>query len=94
MTSESASDAQPKVMLYALSTCSHCKSVKKILESRGIEYESIEVDLFEGDERKKILETVKQYNDRVTFPTTVIGETVIVGSKKDKIEEALSRLEA
>jgi glutaredoxin len=79
-------------MLFALSTCSHCKEVKRLLDSRDVEYRTIEVDLLEGEDRKKAIEEVKQYNSRATFPTTVIGDTVIVGSKKDQIKEALAQL--
>ena len=80
-----------KTLLFALSTCSHCKDVKKLFDSRNIQYERIEVDLLEGEERKAAIERVKQYNPRVTFPTTVIGETVIVGNKKEQIEKALAQ---
>ncbi len=87
-----SSEESPKILLFALSTCSHCKAVKRLLDSRGIEYEKIEVDLLQGEDRKQAIENVKRHNDRVTFPTTVIGETVVVGDKKEKIENALDRL--
>jgi len=92
MAAENHSESSPKVLLYALSTCSHCKDVKKFLDGRNIEYESVEVDLLEGDERKRVVEQVKQYNSRVTFPTTVVGDKVIIGNKKDKIEAALNQM--
>jgi glutaredoxin len=91
MTVETHSESSPRVLLFALSTCSHCKDVKRFLDSRGIQYESIYVDLLEGDERKRVIEQVKEYNSRVTFPTTVIGGEVIVGNKKDKLEAALEK---
>jgi glutaredoxin len=93
MDSENRAENRPPVILFALSTCSHCKDVKKLLDSRKVEYRKIEVDLLEGEDRKKAIEQVKQYNSRVTFPTTVIGETTVVGNKKDRIEEALARIE-
>ena len=93
MNSEDRVENRPQVILFALSTCSHCKDVKKLLDGRQIEYRRIEVDLLEGDDRKKAIEQVKAYNSRVTFPTTVIGETVIVGNKKGRIEKALAKIE-
>ncbi|MGA6926313.1 MAG: glutaredoxin family protein [Desulfosarcina sp.] len=78
-----------RVKLFSLSTCSHCKAVKKILAQYHIDVDVIDVDRLEGDTRKKALKEVKQYNDRVTFPTTVIGEKVIVGNKIDRIKTAL-----
>ncbi|MBW2678844.1 MAG: glutaredoxin family protein, partial [Deltaproteobacteria bacterium] len=56
-----------KVKLYTLSTCSHCKSTKRLLAECTIEYDFVEVDLLEGDERKVILEDIKKVNPRCSF---------------------------
>jgi glutaredoxin len=77
------------VKVYSLSTCSHCKATKKLLGDCEIKYEFEDVDLLEGDERKAILEDVKKYNPRCSFPTIIIGEKVIVGFKEKEIKEAL-----
>ena len=77
------------VKLYTLSTCSHCKSTKKLLNECTIEYEFIDVDLLEGEERKAILEDIKKVNPRCSFPTLIIGDKVIVGYKEKDIKEAL-----
>ena len=45
--------------------------------------------MLEGDERKAILEDVKKFNPKCSFPTIIIGEKVIVGYKEDEIKEAL-----
>jgi glutaredoxin len=47
------------------------------------------VDKLEGDERKAIIEDVKKFNPRCSFPTIIIGETVVVGYKEKEIKEAL-----
>ena len=75
--------------LYALSTCSHCKSTKKFLSKCNVEYNYIEVDDLEGDERKAILADIKELNPRCSFPTIKINDNVIVGFKEDQIREAL-----
>jgi glutaredoxin-like protein NrdH len=75
--------------LYALSTCSHCKSTKKLLTECDVEYDYIEVDDLEGEERKAILADIKEMNPRCSFPTIKINETVIVGYKEKQIKEAL-----
>jgi hypothetical protein len=49
----------------------------------------VDVDLLEGEERKAILEDVKKFNPRCSFPTIIIGDTVIVGYKEEEIREAL-----
>jgi glutaredoxin len=80
---------QPAVKIFSLSTCSHCKSTKRLLDECTIQYEFIEVDLLQGDERKAILDDVKKFNPRCSFPTIIIGQKVIVGYKEQEIKEAL-----
>ncbi|MCJ8500987.1 glutaredoxin family protein [Desulfatitalea alkaliphila] len=77
------------VKVYSLSTCSHCKSTKKLLDECTIQYEFVDVDLLEGEERKAILEDVRKFNPKCSFPTIIIGEKVIVGFKENQIKEAL-----
>lgn len=84
---ESKKDAE--VQLYGLSTCSHCKATKQLLDECTVKYHVIDVDLLDGDERKAIIEDVKKFNPRCSFPTIIIGETVIVGYKENEIKEAL-----
>ncbi len=81
--------APEPIKVFSLSTCSHCKSVKKLLSDCTVKYEFVDVDLLTGDERKAILEDVKKFNPRCSFPTIIIGETVVVGYKEGKIKEAL-----
>jgi glutaredoxin len=77
------------VKLYSLSTCSHCKSTKRLLDECSVAYDFVDVDLLEGDERRAIIEDVKKFNPRCSFPTIIIGEKVIVGYKEQEIKEAL-----
>jgi glutaredoxin len=77
------------VKVYSLSTCSHCRSVKKLMDACTVKYEFVDVDILKGEERKAILEDVKKFNPRCSFPTIIIGDKVIVGYKEEKIKEAL-----
>ena len=77
------------VKMYTLSTCSHCKSTKKFLNDCKVKYEATDVDLLDGEERAAILEDVKKWNPRCTFPTIIIGDKVIIGYREDEIKEAL-----
>lgn len=77
------------IKVYSLSTCSHCKAAKRFLGECTLKYDFVDVDLLEGEERKAILEDVKKFNPRCSFPTIVIGETVVVGYKEKEIKEAL-----
>ena len=77
------------VKIYSLTTCSHCKATKKLLSECTVKYEYVDVDVFKGEERKAILEDVKKFNPKCSFPTIIIGEKVIIGYKEAEIKEAL-----
>ena len=77
------------IKLYALSTCSHCKNTKKLLDENGVEYDVVEVDLCQGQEREDMINEVRKYNPNCSFPTLIIGDKVIVGFKENDIREAL-----
>lgn len=79
----------PNVKIYTLSTCSHCKATKKLLNDCNVKYEFVDVDLLEEEDQKAVMNEVKKYNARCTFPTILIGDKVIVGYQEDKIKEAL-----
>ncbi len=79
----------PVVKLYTLSTCSHCKKTKKLLDKCSIKFDFTDVDLLTGDERKRMVAEVKKLNAECTFPTITIGDKVIVGFKEQEIMEAL-----
>lgn len=81
--------SEKPIKLYSLSTCSHCKSTKKFLSDCTILYEFVDVDLLEGEERQAILDDVRKFNPKCSFPTIIIGDTVIVGFKEEEIKEAL-----
>jgi glutaredoxin len=78
------------VKLYSLSTCSHCKAVKKLLARHNIEFDVVEVDRLEKSQRDDTIAEVKQHNERLSFPTTVIGDEVVVGYKANHIKKLLS----
>ena len=81
--------ADVTVKMYTLSTCSHCRRTKEFFASLGIEFEFTDVDLLTGDERRDVVELVRKINSRVSYPTILIGDTVIVGFKETEIREAL-----
>lgn len=78
----------PTVRLFALSTCGHCKAVKKLL-AELVPYELVEVDLLEGDARTEAIAQVKQYNPGCTFPTVIIGDSIIIGHREEELRQAL-----
>jgi glutaredoxin-like protein NrdH len=56
-----------------------------------VDYDYIDVDQLEGDERREMVDKLKKLNPALSFPTIVIdeGDTVIVGFKKDDLKKAL-----
>jgi glutaredoxin-like protein NrdH len=80
---------QPKVFLYALSTCGHCRATKKLLDDNGVKYDFVDVDLLSRDELRKVLGEVAKVNPQQSFPTILIGGRVIVGNREPEILEAL-----
>ncbi len=78
------------VKIYSLSTCSHCKAAKKFLSDASVSYDFTDVDLLEGDEKALVLNEVRKYNPRLTFPTIIINnDRVIIGFQDREIKEAL-----
>ncbi|MCK4550147.1 MAG: glutaredoxin family protein [Candidatus Krumholzibacteria bacterium] len=77
------------VKMYTLSTCSHCRRTKEFFASQGIEFEFTDVDLLTGDERRDAVEQIRKINPRVSYPTILIGDTVIIGFQEIDIKEAL-----
>jgi glutaredoxin-like protein NrdH len=77
------------VRLYSLSTCGHCTAAKKLLDSCSVAYEFTDVDLLADKDRTATLDVVKKFNPRYTFPTIIIGDTVIIGFHENEIREAL-----
>jgi glutaredoxin-like protein NrdH len=88
-TKEPVMPENNNVMLYALSTCVHCKNTKQFLDECGTSYEYVYVDQLQGDERKRVVEEVKKLNPSLSFPTLLIDGKVIVGFKKEEIKELL-----
>jgi glutaredoxin len=79
-----------KILLYALSTCGWCKKTKEFLNKLGVEYSYIFVDLVNDSEKDKVMDDVRNWNPRCSFPTVVINdEKCIVGYKEDEIKEAI-----
>ena len=79
------------VLLFALSTCGWCKKVRMLLEDLEVEYDYIYVDLTSGNDRTEAVNTLKKFNDAVSFPTTIINnENVIIGFEEEEIKSKLS----
>jgi glutaredoxin-like protein NrdH len=77
------------VRMFTLSTCSHCKAVKRFLDSCTVKYDFTDVDTLSGEERAAVLKDLREHNPKCSVPTIIIGKEVIVGFDEKAIKEAL-----
>ena len=78
--------------MYALTTCLHCKNTKKFLEENHYEVTVIHLDDYCDSQRSDLMEKVRKYNPRGTFPVVLMPNgKVIVGFRKLLLEEAMSK---
>ena len=86
----SGKNAKHKVFLYALSTCVWCKMTKQYLKDNDVQYEYVDVDLTEDNDRQKIHETIQSKGGTLSYPTTIIDDKVVItGFRKDRLKEEL-----
>jgi len=88
-THVSGRNAKHRVTLYALSTCGWCRKTKELLDSNQIQYEYIDVDHCQGDERTSVAGRVRELNPRGSFPTLQVDAEVVAGFDEDRIRELL-----
>ena len=80
-----------KPIMYALTTCLHCKNTKKFLEENNLEVTVIHLDDYCDSQRSDLMEKVRTYNPRGTFPVVLMPNgKVIVGFRQILLKEALS----
>lgn len=84
------SPVKPKILLYTLSTCSHCTRTKRFFHDHGIDVEFTDVDLLSGEERERVMNEIRKLNPECSFPTICIDEQVIIGYNESKLKEALN----
>ncbi len=79
-----------KVTLYALSTCVWCKMTKQYLNDNGVEYEFVDVDLLDDNDKTKVHTDIISKGGVLSYPTIIVDDkTVITGFRKDLLKEAL-----
>jgi glutaredoxin len=79
-----------KVLVYALSTCVWCKMTKQFLKDNGIEFEYVNVDLCDEEDKVKIRQHIQSKGGNLSYPTIIIDDNILItGFRKDKLKEAL-----
>ena len=86
----SGKKSQHKVVLYALSTCAWCKVTKQFLKDNDVEFEYVDVDLCEEEDKQKIRQHIQSKGGPLSYPTVIIDDNMLItGFRKDKLKEAL-----
>ncbi len=79
-----------KVLMYAISTCAWCKLTKNFLKDNNIEYEYVDVDLSDGEDREKIRREILKRRGRLSYPAIIIDDKILInGFREGKIKETL-----
>jgi glutaredoxin-like YruB-family protein len=73
-----------KVRIFSTPTCPYCFALKRFLEEKGIEVESIDVSS-DLEAQKEMIEKTKQ----TTVPVTDINGEFVIGFDRKKICELL-----
>jgi glutaredoxin len=83
-----------RVTVYVTSRCAPCKKTRKFLKSRSIEYEYLNLDTADHEEREQAMieigERLPLIGRKITYPITIIDEnTVIYGYDEEALSESL-----
>lgn len=79
------------ILLFALSTCGWCRKTKNLLNSLGVGYRYIDVDLLESEAKKEVMAELDRWNKGHSFPSIVIDDDrCIVGFQEEKIRQAVN----
>lgn len=73
------------VKIYSTPTCTYCLMAKDFMDSKGIEYNEIDVSA----NQDKVQELLKLTDGQMGVPVIVVDGEVIFGFDKNKLEELL-----
>ena len=73
-----------KIKVYSTPSCPYCHMLKDFLKEKGLEYEDINV----AEDREKAQEMIEK-SGQMGVPVIEIGNEIVVGFDRAKIEELL-----
>lgn len=62
---------------------------KEFLSGNNVDFEYVDVDLLTGEKRTEVLREVYRLTGGYSFPVIVIGDTVIVGFIRERLQQVL-----
>ena len=78
-----------EVIVYGLSTCAWCKRTKHFLKDSRVNYEYVDIDLVNPEDRKKIDRELRKWKCQAYPAVLIDNKKLIVGFKVDELKEAL-----
>jgi len=89
-TKISGKNNKHKVLVYAISTCGWCKRAKTFLNENNVEYEYVDIDLINDEDKEKIRQDIQNRGGPLAYPTLIIdNKTLLTGAPQDKLKEVL-----
>jgi len=79
-----ANAQQPKIVIYTSPTCGFCYMVEQYLDQKGKKYSKKDISV-----DQEALEFVLNKVGQAVTPIITIGEKVVIGFDRPKIDEAL-----
>ena len=81
---------EPQVLIYAISTCLWCKRAKKFLIDQDVEYNYVDLDQCNVEDRSKIKKDILARGGQLSYPVIIIDDEILInGFRVDKIRDAL-----
>jgi len=62
---------------------------KEFLNENNVDFEYVDVDLLTGEKRTEVLREVYRLTGAYSFPVVVVGETVVVGFNRERLQKVL-----
>ncbi len=79
-----------KVLIYSISTCGWCNRAKKFLKENNVEFEYIDIDKCNFEDKQKIIKDIQSRGGSLAYPTLIIdNKTLLTGAPQDKLKEIL-----
>lgn len=86
----SGSKNKHQVLVYAISTCGWCKRAKKFLNDNDVQYEYVDIDLINNEDKEKIKQDITNRGGPLAYPTLIIDAKILLtGANQDKLKEIL-----
>lgn len=79
-----------QILVYALSTCGWCKRAKQFLKDNDVEYEYVDIDLINNDDKEKIKQDITTRGGPLAYPTLIIDNKILMtGAPQERLKEIL-----